>query len=449
MKDIVFISHANPEDNDFAWWLAAQLMNAGYKVWCDLENLIGGEDFWKDIENKIRDDTVKFLYVLSTVSNRKDGLLKELAVAQKVQREYDLKDFVIPLRIDNIPPTMINIELTRLNYIIFYENWASGLTNLLKKLSKNKVPKSNTINPDFVNVWWLKQRLKGMGTIDKSETYYSNWFPIMKLPDQIYFHPFRKSQLKHLLKPGIIRFPAFDYKHYMVSFVSTKDIITELQISKDNLTDKSPSYSIETVMHDKNNRMILSNNEMRYFTIRLLNQAWISTMFQKGLRPYKLSNERTCFWFEKGAVRNDRAGNRLIVGKHLDAHWHFAISANSKLYPLPCFSINTHIVFTYDGHQPFSNSLKQHRMRRRKGRTWWNSEWRDRLLGLLSLMADTNGNLKMKLGGGAHALIGTNPIQFTSDIGYDDPKQKQDIFDEKSNDEDISTEDEIDINEQE
>jgi len=66
MKDIVFISHANPEDNDFAWWLAAQLMNAGYKVWCDLENLIGGEDFWCELEMRklflIKNGDTMFLY---------------------------------------------------------------------------------------------------------------------------------------------------------------------------------------------------------------------------------------------------------------------------------------------------------------------------------------------------------------------------------------------------
>ena len=37
---IVFISHSNPEDNDFTTWLAARLALAGYEVWSDITKLI-------------------------------------------------------------------------------------------------------------------------------------------------------------------------------------------------------------------------------------------------------------------------------------------------------------------------------------------------------------------------------------------------------------------------
>lgn len=36
MRDMVFFSHANPEDNEVTRWLALQLARAGYAVWCDL-----------------------------------------------------------------------------------------------------------------------------------------------------------------------------------------------------------------------------------------------------------------------------------------------------------------------------------------------------------------------------------------------------------------------------
>jgi hypothetical protein len=62
---MIFISHANPEDNLFAQWLALRLAGDGYPVWCDLTKLLGGEDFWRDIETAIRERTAKFLYILS------------------------------------------------------------------------------------------------------------------------------------------------------------------------------------------------------------------------------------------------------------------------------------------------------------------------------------------------------------------------------------------------
>ena len=49
-RDTLLLSHANPEDNEFTLWLALQLANEGYSVWCDLTKLLGGEVFWDDIE---------------------------------------------------------------------------------------------------------------------------------------------------------------------------------------------------------------------------------------------------------------------------------------------------------------------------------------------------------------------------------------------------------------
>ena len=88
-RDMIFISHANPEDNVFTRWLALQLGRCGYPVWCDLTQLLGGEAFWTDIEKALRERTVKFIYVLSHTSNSKDGPLNELQVASNVARDTD------------------------------------------------------------------------------------------------------------------------------------------------------------------------------------------------------------------------------------------------------------------------------------------------------------------------------------------------------------------------
>ena len=112
--NMVFVSHANPEDNDFSRWLSLQLANLGYPIWCDLTRLLGGEDFWADIERAIRHGTSKFLYVLSRTSNQKTGPLQELAVALSVARTKSLENFVIPLRIDDVEFQDINIQLNRL-----------------------------------------------------------------------------------------------------------------------------------------------------------------------------------------------------------------------------------------------------------------------------------------------------------------------------------------------
>ncbi|HEV7683065.1 MAG TPA: toll/interleukin-1 receptor domain-containing protein [Pyrinomonadaceae bacterium] len=102
MRDKIFISHANPEDNEFSRWLTLKLVTEGYPVWCDLVKLQGGEDFWRDIETAIRERTVKFLYVLSKVSNVKEGPLQELAVAKAVASKGKLRDFIVPIHVDSL-----------------------------------------------------------------------------------------------------------------------------------------------------------------------------------------------------------------------------------------------------------------------------------------------------------------------------------------------------------
>src|ERR1700704_3930110 len=86
-RDVVFVSHANPEDNAFATWLTLRLIREGYRVWCDVVRLKGGDDFWRDIEKAIRERTRKFIFIISKTSNQKHGTLQELSVASTVARQ--------------------------------------------------------------------------------------------------------------------------------------------------------------------------------------------------------------------------------------------------------------------------------------------------------------------------------------------------------------------------
>src|SRR5689334_19638503 len=96
MRNTIFISHATPEDNEFAIWLASKLELMGYKVWVDKTGLLGGEKFWEEIDNVIRNLAVKFLFVYSESiflhdsfktpigGKLKDGVYKEYSFAESV-----------------------------------------------------------------------------------------------------------------------------------------------------------------------------------------------------------------------------------------------------------------------------------------------------------------------------------------------------------------------------
>lgn len=64
-RKTVFVSHAAPEDNEFALWLSSKLAMAGYHVWVDRRRLLGGEDFWSEIDRVLREDTIKQIVVFN------------------------------------------------------------------------------------------------------------------------------------------------------------------------------------------------------------------------------------------------------------------------------------------------------------------------------------------------------------------------------------------------
>ena len=102
-RRLLFLSHATPEDNDFAKWLATRLAVAGYEVWCDITQLLGGERFWADIADAIDAYAFRFLFISTIESNRKPGTLRELGLAFEAQKKHGIKDFVVPLKLDQLP----------------------------------------------------------------------------------------------------------------------------------------------------------------------------------------------------------------------------------------------------------------------------------------------------------------------------------------------------------
>ena len=99
----VFISHAHPEDNEFTAWLGTRLIGAGYYVWSDLLRLIGGEPFWRDIGDAIKDHAAVVVLVLSRSSVLKPGVLDEIALAVATARKLQNPKFIIPVRLDDLP----------------------------------------------------------------------------------------------------------------------------------------------------------------------------------------------------------------------------------------------------------------------------------------------------------------------------------------------------------
>jgi hypothetical protein len=65
LRTTVSVTHAAPEDYEFALWISSMLAAAGYRVWVDQCRLRGGDDFWDEIDRVLRNHAIKQVVVFS------------------------------------------------------------------------------------------------------------------------------------------------------------------------------------------------------------------------------------------------------------------------------------------------------------------------------------------------------------------------------------------------
>ena len=135
-RDTIFICHATPDDNDFVRWLGARLTGHGYKVWADMFGLKGGTPFWNTIEDALREQACKVIYVASkaSVDPTRQGVRNELSVADAVRKVLNDPAFIIPVRLDAVAFADFPILVHQLNALDFSQGWGKRLIELLDTL---------------------------------------------------------------------------------------------------------------------------------------------------------------------------------------------------------------------------------------------------------------------------------------------------------------------------
>jgi len=422
MLNKIFISHATPDDNDFTKWLSLKLIALGYEVWCDLLYLKKGTDFWSSIETEIRENTFKFLIVQSEISNKREGVLKELAVAAKVKKQLQDETFIIPLAIDNkLSYDDINIELVRLNSIDFKTSWAKGLQDLIEALEKQNVPK-NVPDPNKSNLLYQQIFLQGKSVMEKDEIYYSNWFPIISFPDELRFHKY-EWRLPKDFDVKTLTFPAIRYKDYLCTFAWEYDFMYHLPKTEKYNSNDTIKISVADIFSETYNSEFISNAECQRLIVQLINRGFALRMKEKVVRQYEMST-RVAYWIEKGTLEKDKFNKIQLVGKILDKNWHFGITAACKLYPYNVLMVSSHIFFTSDGKTLIISKDQQHRARRKQGAKWWNNDWRTKLLAFVKYISDDENSFYLEMGSEEKIKISNLPLQFLGKVSYEIPNEK-------------------------
>lgn len=452
-RNRIFISHANPEDNEFARWLTLRLISEGYPTWCDLVRLKGGEDFWKDIEEIIRQRCAKFIFVLSETSNIKEGPLQELAVAKAVARENELRDFIIPIHVDDLPYSKMNIEIKRLTAIPFDVSWAQGLRQLITKLEEDGIAKDNAYSPNAAASWWREQFSAYAGVVRRHENYLSSWFEVTTIPDQIYFHLLRTQRVesRNADAAKVPSYPVSSFGSGVFSFAKREDF--EDSLVKGLFIPDSHRFFIKDLLAGKHSRTFVNARQARNAILHLLEQAWRRMVIQRGMAVHTMANRSWCSYFVKDQVKNDRldfknidgaSSRRYVMGyrtlRSRDdvtrlRHWHFGLSAKPMLDPILAFAIKGHVLFSDDGKQVWASPERLHRARMSQCRNWWNDDWRDRMLATMNWLASSFEVIQLPVGSDSLIEVASTPIHFESDVSYREPTVSLPPIDSSENEE--------------
>jgi hypothetical protein len=119
--------------------LTLKLTAEGYRVWCDRFKILGGEKWPDDVDAAIRNDTFRMLHLVSKHVLGKPNPKKERELALQLEREREV-EILIPLNTDGTKPSELPWRIVDVAYIPF-QNWTTGLAQLLKKLRSLNAPR--------------------------------------------------------------------------------------------------------------------------------------------------------------------------------------------------------------------------------------------------------------------------------------------------------------------
>lgn len=412
-RRMIFISHANPEDNPAAAWFATQLTLLGYEVWCDIKNTHGGEsDFWLKVQKVIENDAARFVFFLSNAScdfDKKKGIYKEVQTASNL----GINNFIIPVRTEKLTrslPILLGTDL-----YIQGENWAVGLQELVARLNKDGVPRRGVIDFDKVSTWWPALAVENIVRQDEEEELVSNILPITMFPETIYLLAVRSHGNLitgfESIRKVLPQTPAcYAQGDHTVTFGMPVDFH---ELPADVTVETAYALSTHDFLSFGHEEAGISPDIAHNIVTYLIAQAWHSFMASKGLSGKTVARTNRTIWYVRdGLILNNRISlaepskrkvSLQLVGsvKHYRSEylWHFGVlpTVDLRIHNGIILSPKAVISLPYntaEGELP--TPIDDKRVRRKLG--WWNREWRQKLLAMLSWLSDEQSEITIPLG---------------------------------------------------
>lgn len=393
-RTTIFVTHAAPEDNEFALWISAKLALSGYRVWVDRRRLRGGDDFWDEIDRVLRQESIKQIVVF-THRIGKPGVKKELAIGSIMSGRLGDPKFMIPIRADDVSFGDAPPEFIRGNVLNAHPNWHDCLAELLDALAEANVPRDLT-TPDAASLAAIvAAREEGRRfVLEQPEAALTNWFAVTP-PDIVRFYRFEglKEHMEAWLKD--CRLPHIVNGRLVGTFADPAAFAESS--SFDQRTPTAYELPLLEFIEGKSKGPRDQDAvNARKDIVNLLRQHFSKVAQARGLLKVEFANKEEAWFFPDGLIpdgkvifkaANGRRINRTMSGKFKGLRWHVCLVAKPRIWPDLVYRIHANVVLTKDGRTPLPGD-ETHKKRRRLTRSWWNDVWRDRLVAAMHFLAD-------------------------------------------------------------
>jgi len=416
--DHLFISYAY-EDLALAEWLTFKLTGVGYKVWCDRVKLFGGESFPNEIDDAIKNRAFRLLALLSRYSRHKPNPVKERTLALNIAREREI-DFMIPLNL-GLKPTDLTWMVSDLTYIDFSQNWASGLSHLLKALDKAATPCPLSDGKLRVANSVIPKELTKGGT----ETIFSNIYRIVQIPAAVQTFVINSELRAEDWK--VLRQEWPSYK------IGSSTFIAFMTPSPDLCDRFGLRFDLKS---DWRYRERICGVESSNIVSNLIRSSLVFQFLQKGLvfnREYKWLH------FPMGMLKRNRItvsipGQKKTWVLAAGERNHFSPGKKKEKYQ---YHLSPAILIRQDLGDDFTvrlnirvhigdsggNTLPDLPARSRRkavARDWWNREWLMRNLGVFQFLSDGEDEIVVGDIPNERLVISAYPTTYISEVVLDE-----------------------------
>jgi hypothetical protein len=350
--------------------------------------------------------------LLSKHSLSKPNPVKERTLALNLGRERGV-DFLIPLNVDGLGPIELDWMTSDLVFIPFYENWAKGLTQLLKKLQSIGTP-CNLKNGKETAAAWLDSRST---TAQRPEQLWTNLLEIREIPPTIFRMQILQAD-KHVWPPKWVYYGqskdilwSFEKPNHIVGVNTIEPIEWRKELEYAGF---KPANAIVVLLKDylrllcltKGARETLDNQNL-YFPLGMLPGNRLTYGGIDSKTSYVLACSERTFRTTGGVPQKSRYHLSPVFRPLL---WDFAM-------PVVQVQLRLHLT-DVDGRQ-----LDEHtslRRRKRICKDWWNHQWLSRLLAVASWMADGQETFDITMNPSCKIVLSGVPINLKAPVGIDE-----------------------------